>query len=417
MIFEQAKLDVPPFLSPTAEDIKQALPEKCGVLMGRVISASPGRRPFVVIAFSKQFSKNRIADYTVLPEPGPYMLYVPEGSYNIFVFADFNENLICDRNEFVGQHENPDIVGVTAGQVVGELDIVISNSWNKLFDFPIDLKIPSQEDSKSHSLENGGIVSLNDEMFSRKYGSIGLWSPFRFIESVGVNIYSLEKFDKTKTPILFVHGSGGTPKDWEFMVNKIDRDHYQPWFFYYPSGLRLQTLSDLLYEKLNAIYDKYRFEQLCITAHSMGGLIVRSFIDQYGSGVHSYYVTLFVSISTPWGGVDRAKLAVEHSLFLFPPSWKDLASGSKFIETLFQKKLPSQVKFCLFFGYEGDNLLLKGADDGAVALKSQLDPRAQSEATRCHGFNENHVSILFSREVFGRYSEILTKVPGYGKRP
>jgi len=76
------------------------------------------------------------------------------------------------------------------------------------------------------------------------------------------------------------------------------------------------------------------------------------------------------------------------------------------------EELPPQVKFCLFFGYRGDNILLKGADDGSIALRSQLDPRAQSEAARCFGFNENHVSILFSKEVIRRHKEMLSNVAG-----
>lgn len=414
MTFKQvkAKLNLPPLYSPTSDDIKQALPERCGVLMGNVISKSLTRSPLVIIASSKQFTKRKIADYTVLPEPGPYMLYVPEGRYNILAFADFNNNLICEQGEFVGRHENPETVSIAAGQVIGELDFVITSRGKELFNFPIDLRIPFHGFNKSSSLENGGTVSLDDGMFSKKYGSIGLWAPSRFIEAVGVDIYALEKFDKAKIPILFVHGSGGTPKDWEFIVNRIDRDRYQPWLFYYPSGLRLQTLSDLLNEKLNAVYNKYKFEKLYITAHSLGGMIARSYINQYDFDKHSYCLKLFISISTPWGGVDRAKLAPKHSFFKYPPSWKDLAPESKFIQNLFQKELPPQVKFCLFFSYRGDNILLKGADDGSIALNSQLDPRAQSEAAQCFGFNENHVSILFSKEVIRRHKEMLSNVAG-----
>lgn len=413
MTYERARLYFSASGSRTPDDIKHALPEQCGVLTGRLVSDSLEGRPFVIIAFSTQFSRNCIVDYTVLPEPGPYMLYVPEGEYNILAFADFNGNLICEQNEFVGQRENPDVVSVAPGQVVGELDIVISSAGKKLFDFPIDLKIPHHKDTKPIALEHGGIINFDDEIFSRKYGSIGLWSPSEFIERVGVNVYALEKFDATKTPILFVHASGGTPRDWELIVNNIDRHRYQPWFFYYPSGLGLETLSDLLYEKLNALYKRYKFGRLFITAHSMGGLVVRSLINQYGSDMHAHYLRLFVSIGTPWGGIDRAKWAGQSplkSLEYIPPSWKDLASGSKFIEDLYKKKIPPHLTFYLFFGYKGDNPLLKGADDGTVALKSQLDLRAQSEATRCFGFNEDHVSILFSREVLGLYNELLANI-------
>lgn len=409
MTLKQAGLSFPTTSTPTPDDLRQALPEKCGVLMGKVISEAPTTKPVVVIAFSQEFSKNRISDYTVLPEPGPYLLYVPEGMYSILVFVDLNEDFICEQNEFLGQHENHETIKLTAGQVVGGLDVVISSTRIKPFDSPVELKF-SRGQYRPRSLEDGGTVHLDDEIFSRKYGSIGLWTPSKFIQAVGVDIYSLDRFDKTKTPILFVHGSGGTPRDWEFIVNGIDRGRYQSWFFYYPSGLRLKTLSDLLHEKLNALYNKYKFHELCITAHSMGGLIVRSLIESHEFDTRGCHLRLFVSISTPWGGIDRARLAKEHILFALPPSWKDLASGSEFIDNLFQRRIPPKVNFYLFFGYKGDSLLLKGADDGSVALKSQLDFRAQLEATRSYGFNENHVSILFSKEVSKRYSEVLYKI-------
>ena len=409
MTIEQVKSRFHTTSSPTPHKLEQALPEKYGVLMGKVIGEASTRKRVVVIAFSHDLSRNRIGNYTVLPEPGPYLLYVPEGIYNILVFVDVNDNFICEANESVGQHENPDTIRVSAGEVVGELNIVISSAQIKPFDSPVELKV-SQRQDRPRSLEDGGTVHLDDKIFSRKYGSIGLWDPSKFIKEVGVDVYARDAFDETKTPILFVHGSGGTPRDWEFIVNRINEDCYQPWFFYYPSGLRLKTLADLLHERLDALYNKYKFHELCITAHSMGGLIVRSFIDRHEFDAPGYDLKLFVSISTPWGGIDRAGLAKEHRLFVFPPSWKDLASGSEFIDNLFQKRIPPKVNFCLFFGYKGDNLLLKGADDGSVALKSQLDFRAQLEATRSYGFNENHVTILFSEEVFTRYSEVLYNI-------
>ncbi|MBT8491229.1 MAG: hypothetical protein KJN62_09280, partial [Deltaproteobacteria bacterium] len=90
----------------------------------------------------------------------------------------------------------------------------------------------------------------------------------------------------------------------------------------------------------------------------------------------------------------------------------DLASGSTFIESLFRKKLPCDIIYGLFFGYRGDKLILSGADDGTVALKSQLDFRAQSEAIRCFGFNEDHISILFTEEVLRRYKKMLAFIDG-----
>jgi pimeloyl-ACP methyl ester carboxylesterase len=408
MVFKRFKLNFIPHNRSEPEDIKQSSPEKCGVLMGKIISNIQPTKPLVVVAYSERYSKNRIADYTVLFKPGPYMLYVPEGTYDIVVFEDANGDLLCERDEFLDRFKSNGSVSVEAGQVVGKIDIIITDTGNTYFDYPISLEIPSDTESKSETFVTGGTVDLESEMFSRKYGAIGLWSPSKFVNAVGGSIYALEKYDSSKIPILFVHGSGGTPRDWKYFADNIDRNRYQPWFFYYPSGLRLKTLSDLLQEELRDIYDKYHFKQLYIAAHSMGGLLVRSFMNQYVSDNHPYTIKIFISLSTPWGGIDRAKLAPKNPKFFnYPSCWKDLASGSTFIESLFAKKLPCDVIYCLFFGYRGDNLLLSGADDGTVALKSQLDSRAQSETIRCFGFNEDHISILFTEEVLRRFKEML----------
>jgi len=413
MVIKRFKLNFIPHNRSEPEDIKQTSPEKCGVLMGKIISNLERKKPLVVVAYSERYSKNRIADYTVLFNPGPYMLYVPGGTYDIVVFEDSNGDLLCERDEFLDRFKNVGSVSVEEGQVVGNLDIKITATGNKHFDYPISLEIPSDTDNKLEALVTGGTVDLESDMFSRKYGAIGLWSPSKFVNKVGGSIYALEKYDSSKTPILFVHGSGGTPRDWKYFADNIDRNRYQPWFFYYPSGLRLKTLSDLLQEELRDIYDKYHFKKLYVTAHSMGGLIVRSFISHSVSDNHPYTIKIFISLSTPWGGIDRAKLAPKNPTFFnYPACWKDLASGSTFIESLFRKKLPCDIIYGLFFGYRGDNLLLSGADDGTVALKSQLDFRAQSEAIRCFGFNEDHISILFTEEVLRRYKMMLEFIGG-----
>lgn len=413
MVFKRFKLNFFPYNRSKPEDIKQTSPEKCGVLMGNIISNLQRTKPLVVVAYSERYSKNRIADYTVLCKSGPYMLYVPRGTYDIVVFEDADGDLLCEQDEFLDRFESNGSISIEAGQVLGKLDIVITDSGNKHFDYPISLEIPTDTGSKLKTLVTGGTVDLESDMFSRKYGAMGLWSPSKFVNAVGGSVYALEKYDSSKIPILFVHGSGGTPRDWKYIAGNVDRQRYQPWFFYYPSGLRLKTLSDLLQEELERIYDKYRFKQLHIAAHSMGGLLIRSFINQYVSDNHPYTIKIFISFSTPWGGIDRAKLAPKNpKIFNYPVCWNDLASGSMFIESLFSKKLPCDVIYSLFFGYKGDKLLLSGADDGTVALKSQLDLRAQSEAIRCFGFNEDHLSILFSEEALQQFKKMLDFVGG-----
>jgi hypothetical protein len=48
-------------------------------------------------------------------------------------------------------------------------------------------------------------------------------------------------------------------------------------------------------------------------------------------------------------------------------------------------------------------------NDGSVTLRSQLDLRAQKDAIARWGFDEGHVTILFSEEMMERYNDILEK--------
>ena len=395
------------------EQLLDDSPKKTCVLMGEIIYKSPAPRPVLVVAFSKKFSIKEktqittVADSILLSRPGPYMLYVTEGEYSVAAFIDFNENLIYERDDFAGRYADSGYVAVKQEQVVSGLDIVVSDNADKPFDFPISIKASEYEDKRISSLENEGIINLDDNIFSEKYSSMGLWSPATFIMKRGVNIYSLEKYDESKTPILFIHGAGGSPRDFSYLVNNIDRNKYQPWFFYYPSGLKIEKISDMLNKKIKALHNKYKFKVLYITAHSMGGLVSRSFINNYDKEKKFDFLRLYISISTPYGGDKTAGMGVKYS-----PAhilcWKDLATGSEFLKRLYMKKMPPKIRFYLFFGYAGDSRFSKDFDDGIISLKSQLDPKAKSEAVLTYGFDEDHVSILSSNKMFEKYNEVLS---------
>jgi len=387
-------------------------PKKSCVLMGEIKKRERTSRPVLVVAFLKQYSVKqkaqiiRIADSILLKEPGPYMLYVTEGVYNIAVFIDFNENLLYESDDFAGWYGTPDTASVKSEQVIGGLDIVVSEKTDKSFGFPISIKASEYEDKKNPSLENEGVVDLDDKIFSRKYSSMGLWSPAKFIIKAGINIYSLEQYDKSKTPILYIHGAGGSPRDFKYLVKNINRDIYQPWFFYYPSGMKIEKISDILYKKIKALHNKHKFRVLYITGHSLGGLVSRSFINKYDSEGKFDFLKLYISISTPYGGNEVSRLGVEYSPAHIS-TWEDVAVGSEFLKRLYIKKMPPKIRFFLFFGYAGDSRISKDLDDGIISLKSQLDPKAKAEAVLTCGFDEDHVSILSSNKMLEKYNKIL----------
>jgi Tfp pilus assembly protein PilF/pimeloyl-ACP methyl ester carboxylesterase len=383
------------------------------VLMGEIRKKGRTSRPILVVAFLKQYSVKqkaqiiKVADFTMLKRPGPYALYLTEGEYNIAAFMDFNENLIYEADDFAGWHGMPDTVSIKSGQVMGGLDIVVSDKIDKSFDFPISIKGSEFKHKKNASLEHEGVASLDDNIFSKKYSSMGLWSPAEFIRKVGIHIYSLEQYDQSKIPILYIHGAGGSPRNFSYLAKNINRDIYQPWFFYYPSGLKLEKISDILHKKIEVLYNKYDFKVLYLTGHSMGGLIARSLINKYANEKRFDFLRLFISISTPYGGNEVSRFGVDYSPAHIS-SWEDVAIGSTFLKRLFMRKMPLKTRFYLFFGYAGDKIISMGVGDGKISLKSQLDPKAKAEAALIFGFDEDHVSILKSSRMLEKYNEILS---------
>ena len=84
--------------------------------------------------------------------------------------------------------------------------------------------------------------------------------------------------------------------------------------------------------------------------------------------------------------------------------------GSEFINSIFRKKIPSAVDYYLFFGHKGNRNILRPNNDKAVTLASQLDQRSQRDAKMVYGFNEDHVSILSSKQVISQYNAILADI-------
>ena len=375
------------------------------ILVGMVTSTLSFRdTPVVVAAYSKEKNKRTIVHYTTLHELGSYELIVPKGDYYIVAFGDKNKNLIYDKGEPVGQHLGGEPLSAPAGGVVSAIDIVISSPTTGKIDFPISTSLPPRKMKTSHYTSPGAIANLDNVLFSDEFGRKGFQTPLEFFKEVGGNIYFLEAYDPNKIPILFVHGAAGSPQNWKTFFASIDRTKYQPWFFYYPSGASLDSMSNLLFWKLINLQSKYKFKELCITAHSMGGLVVRSFLVNQGNFFPS--IIKFISISTPWGGEGLAETGVKYSPAVIP-AWRDMQPNGEFIESIFSKKMPPTVEYFLFFGHKGNRNPLRPNNDKVVTLASQLDQRSQRDAKMIYGFNEDHVSILSSEQLLAQYRAVL----------
>jgi len=385
--------------------------EKTYVLAGKIENDLSHMRPVIVFLYSEKEDKKEIVEYTLPEDTGHFSFLVTEGAYYLAAFEDLDNDFTYDQEGLVGYFGAPDRIVVSSDRMalsdskrIKDLNILLTKTDAFLDGFPtaVDNEALIQKNFEKIGL----ITDLDDKIFAPQNGTIGYWKPLTFLRDFGHGVYFIEPYDKNKIPILFVHGANGTPISWKEIAKQVDRHKYQPWFYYYPSGIQLELIANGLNHIIKRLHETYRFNTLYVTAHSMGGLVSRSFImkNVYEDGED--YIKLFVSISTPWDGHRAAEKGVKDAPSAIP-SWHDMVPGSEFIQSVYERKLPSQIKFHLFFSFRGDCKMLMGNNDGAVELTSELDYRAQKEAQRIIGFDEDHVSILSSQIVIDHYNQVL----------
>ena len=121
------------------------------------------------------------------------------------------------------------------------------------------------------------------ELTEANLGTLGLLFPERVKQIQG--LYMLEPFDENKMPIVMVHGLWSSPITWMEMFNDLRSDplvrqHYQFWFYLYPTGRPFwisaaQMRNDLTAMRLHVDPQKQHpaLDQTVLVGHSMGGLV------------------------------------------------------------------------------------------------------------------------------------------------
>jgi pimeloyl-ACP methyl ester carboxylesterase len=157
---------------------------------------------------------------------------------------------------------------------------------------------------------------------------------------------------------------------------------------------------------MQRLWVRYGYSRVVVVAHSMGGLVARAFVNRARTRGD---IALFVTMSTPWQGQAGAALGVEQAPVV-APSWYDMAPDSDFLQSLLAEPLPREIPFHLLFTYGDPSALIRGANDGAVTLSSQLDDRAQHQAVQVYGFDVGHGAILRSPAAAAELNRILATI-------
>ena len=373
--------------------------DSLGEITGEVNVLVKEAGPVHVVLFIKKNGYFDLVDHYPVGADGKYVLHVIPDTYFIAAYMDANNDEIYQFGEpasYLGIADaEPREIRVNAGEKIVAESFTISGSIKSRVSVNTKWSYPKYDNNI------GRVVSLDDPIFHRENAAMGLWRPLDFINNIGGGLFFLQKFDEEKIPVLFIHGANGTALDWKEVITSMDRERFQPWVLYYPSGGRLDMISNYLIESINTLRNRHKIKQLYVIAHSMGGLLARSYIMKNTESGNTVKIALSMTINSPMKGMESAKSGVQYSPIVVP-SWRDVAMGSEFIQKITAWNWPEDIPYHLVFSYESGE-----GSDGVVSLESQIPLKLQAEAERIYGFNSGHASVLQDEIFISRFNAIL----------
>jgi len=387
---------------PSQVNYKHMLDKETFFILGKSLSQSSqySNVSMAITAYSSKFKRHERVDTMFFKGTGThYGLNLPGGTYTLLIYADLNNDNQFSNTEVVGKKELMLDSSTLHEKRVRHVDVNINESskisWAETISKPESIAL-----EQSLYFPSGSIRSLDDPLFDENIATMGMYDPASFLKFAPTAFYALEEDKAHKIPVIFVHGIGGSSRSFKTIIDHMDKNRYQVWFFYYPSGGDLDQLAELFYDIFLSGSVVLRGKMpMIVVAHSMGGLIARAAFNNYQGKEKENKVDLFVSIASPFGGHPSAASGEKHGLIVLP-SWQDLNPANPFINELYRKPLPSFVNHQLFYAYNNSDMLKLGENsDGVVPLSSQLHPDAQRQSRNQFGFNQSHVDILNHEEM------------------
>jgi len=397
-------------------------------LRGTVRTEEPSSSPLVVVLLRIEGESYELVDSFTLAGAGRWRFVLRgTGTYWVVAFEDLNADGNYDDEPALGGVAAPKFE-ISVGHREDGIELVIPAEGRFNVEGRVDiakLQARSSRDQERATLGQltvlGDVVEIDDPRFSRENGEKGLWYPLDFVFDVGPGIYFLEEYDPNKIPVLFVHGMTGYPREFEVLAAGLDRRRFQPWFYYYPSGSFLANVSEHLNQSVTDLETRLRFERIFVVAHSMGGLVSRSFILKHHVTSGRDTVRFFASISTPWRGMESAARGVKFApkvMDRLPPSFENVALDSPFVHGLFfqdragsvtRRQLPQEIPYHLIFGFVAEEGTNPPLSDGVVSLPSALRLEAWEESKSRHLVGADHTGILRQQATVDILNQLLNE--------
>lgn len=314
-----------------------------------------------------------------------YAFGVLAGTYFISAYVDENGDGAYQAGEPASVHGEagvPEAVVLAPGNRVTVPTLRISGPLRGVE------ALFSESDIALATRNVGARASLSEPIFSRESANMGMWRPIDYLERFGGGLFFLEEYDPSRTPVLFIHGINGTALDFEPVFEVLDDERFQPWVLQYSSGLEIDLISNYLLRALGSLHERHAFDDLLVVAHSMGGLVARSFVQKYAREPRAWDIPLAVTVASPLLGMPSAGSGVIYSPVVVPV-WRDLAPDSDFLAALHATRWPADIPYRLVFAY-----LPGEGGDGVVPLERQLSAALQDEAVGVRGIEASHVGVL-----------------------
>jgi len=374
------------------------LAESVGFIKGNIKLASDQKGDVIVLRFRDEKGIPVLESHITASEKGDFLFPVAPGTHYVAAFIDANNDGLYQPGEHGTYHGVPSKIAVAPKQTVTLETMTIAGELPK----------PQTEIKPIIKIravwENiGKVAALGDPRFSRDNYALGLWRPADFLDKAEGGLFFMQEYQQGKVPVLFVHGVNGGPDDWKKAIESIDKQSFQPWIFYYPSGLRLDIISNYLVEAVSRLQHKYGFAKFDVIAHSMGGLVTRSFVKKYVESAPENLkkLGLVMTVNSPMAGMPAAASGVENSPIVVP-SWRDVEPESEFLKGIHAWNWPKEIPYHLVVSYiDGES------GDGVVALESQTPLKLQSESIRMYVFNNDHSGTLSDNHFLDLLNRIL----------
>jgi len=275
----------------------------------------------------------------------------------------------------------------------------------------MQIKVNKYFDEEGHEYPD-----LDDSIFSMKMCVTGVLTPQKFSKEIGFWIFTTEPHKPGRIPVVFLHGHWTGPSVFKELAASLDKERFEPWFTYFPTGLDIRELAAMFRLALARVAAYHGRDEVAVVAFSMGGLVAKEALSSEDDGANLPEIPLLIGIANPWGGSIKTTTGAKSAITASPDrefsygteSWKQFWEGAEYIEHLFDKPFPEDLEFHMIYGVGGDDEDLPGRNDGTLREASLAREEAVAQALSVTVLEEaDHKNIIFAPETILRVNEIL----------